>query len=132
MEIILFQPPTWQPVVIHSREEEAARLASGYRRERPTIAVSRNQKTTAEDEIKIEGKRGLKKKATIEKIGAEIPATVIKINKLTIGELSDKIPGVGTVTAKKIKDNRPFKTVEDLYAVTDRIKWANLWIDYEE
>ncbi len=131
MEIILFQPPTWQPVVIHSRHEEKALLAVGYRREKPQSRIDPPLKESKEKEI-IRGVEKPKQKTTIERIGSDVSVSIIRVNRMTARELSDNIPGVGLVTARKIINNRPYKTVEDLFAVTDKVKWANLWIDYSE
>jgi competence protein ComEA len=40
-------------------------------------------------------------------------SSLMNINIATLNEL-DTLPGVGTVTAQKILDNRPFSSVEEL------------------
>ncbi len=57
--------------------------------------------------------RGADKTAAAPAAAAAKPAVKIDINTATPDELDD-LPGVGDVTAKKIIDNRPYKTAADL------------------
>lgn len=100
---------------IGSRVIDAIAIAGGVTSEADIerIGVTINQASILSDGAKvyIPIKNGTNQTETA--IPGAISVTTISINTATIDEL-DTLSGIGPVTAKKIIDNRPYTTLEDL------------------
>jgi DNA uptake protein ComE-like DNA-binding protein len=110
MQIILFAPPNWMPVIVRDKHKVNELLLKGYRRSLPGEQPPEN---TAIYSPKIETQSG----------------EPLKINQCELKDLV-AINGIGTVNGKKIIASRPYQVAEDLYAVSDRVDWNSLNIDY--
>lgn len=114
MEIILFAPPSWNPVVIYDKYKMSSLLAQGYRRDNPK-AVEQSPVVVTEE--------------TIEPTAIPSNTEGLLINHCSLADLV-ALPGVGTATGKRIIANRPYRVAEDLFEISDRIDWLSIKIDY--
>ncbi len=71
-----------------------------------------------------ENNRSLDYTYPAESLTSTSDSLLININNAQVEEL-DKLPGIGQVTAKKIIDNRPYKSTEEL--LTKKIVKKNVW-----
>jgi DNA uptake protein ComE-like DNA-binding protein len=110
MQYILYAPPTWVPVIIHDKNKINELLLKGYRRSLPGEQPPDNAVVYSP---KVEAQSG----------------EPLKINQCELKDLV-AINGIGTVNGKKIIASRPYQVAEDLYAVSDRVDWNGLNIDY--
>ena len=107
---ILYAPPHWMPVMVRDKNKINELLTKGYRRSLPGEQPPENAVVYAP---KIESQ----------------PGEAIKINQCELKDLV-AINGIGTVNGKKIISSRPYQVAEDLYAISDRVDWNSLNIDY--
>jgi DNA uptake protein ComE-like DNA-binding protein len=112
-EYILFQPPTWQSVVIYDKGEYASLLAQGWRRERPDVVdpVSEVEEVLTEplpeeDEQSSESGR-------------------VNVNTSSTKVLTT-LPEVGIAKAKTIVKSRPYSVIEDLIEKVAGVDWLSI------
>jgi DNA uptake protein ComE-like DNA-binding protein len=113
-EYILFQPPTWQSVVVYDKGEYASLIAQGWRRERPDIVESM-------PEVEKELTEQLQ-----EDSGDQLPES----GKVNVNTASTKVlttlPDIGIAKAKSIIKSRPYSVIEDLIEKVQGVDWLSL------
>ena len=112
-EYILFQPPTWQSVVIYDKGEYASLIAQGWRRERPEVidpvpevAETLPEPLPEEDDQSSESGK-------------------VNVNTASTKALT-ALPEVGIAKAKSIIKSRPYLVIEDLIEKVAGVDWLSI------
>lgn len=113
-EYILFQPPTWQSVIVYDKGEYASLIAQGWRRERPEIVELAPE---IEEEL-------------TEQVPDKTDEPLSESGKVNVNTASTKglttLSDVGIAKAKSIIKSRPYSVIEDLIEKVQGVDWLSL------
>jgi DNA uptake protein ComE-like DNA-binding protein len=112
-EFILFQPPTWQSVVVYDKGEYASLIAQGWRRERPEIVDSVPE---AEEVLPDPLPEDDERSPESGKVNVNTASTKALVT----------LPEVGIAKAKSIIKSRPYSVIEDLIERVAGIDWLSI------
>jgi DNA uptake protein ComE-like DNA-binding protein len=113
-EYILFQPPTWQSVIVYDKGEYASLLAQGWRRERPEI-VEPVPETEEELTDQLPEDTGDQSHSS-----GKVNVNTASTKTLTV------LHEVGIAKAKLIIKSRPYLVIEDLIEKVQGIDWLSI------
>lgn len=109
MEIIIFAPPNWQPVVLFDKGTANDWVANrGYRFAPPESAA----KAASMPVVNV---------APIPTVQPDT-SSLVNVNTADLSALT-ALPKLGIATAKKVVSGRPFRTVEDLIELKVDVDW---------